>query len=105
MVNSKPKKRNGPLFAHNNGQWAKKINGRLHYFGKWSERKQALDKFNAQYADLQAGRNPRPRGEDFITVETACWVYLDYIQQKIDEGDLQPQQYDQKKRTLKKFAK
>lgn len=34
-----------PLFAHNNGQWAKKVNGRLRYFGPWDDPKAALARF------------------------------------------------------------
>jgi hypothetical protein len=96
----KPKRRNGPMFPHANGQWAKKILGRLHYFGKWEDRKTALDKYNAQHADIEAGRKPRSRGEEIIEVEKACEFYLDFIEERIEEGELEPQQYGQKKRTL-----
>jgi hypothetical protein len=35
-----------PLFAHSNGQWAKKIKGRVYYFGPWSDYEKALRQFN-----------------------------------------------------------
>ncbi|HEY2908604.1 MAG TPA: tyrosine-type recombinase/integrase [Gemmataceae bacterium] len=46
-----------PLFLHKTGQWAKKIRGRMHYFGKDS--KAALEKYTAERDDLHAGRTPR----------------------------------------------
>jgi hypothetical protein len=44
---NKPQKPNAafPLFAHNNGQWAKKIKGSLHYFGPWSDPDAAVARF------------------------------------------------------------
>lgn len=37
-----------PLFAHSNGQWAKKIAGKLVYFGPWDNPDGALAKFRGQ---------------------------------------------------------
>lgn len=34
-----------PLFAHKNGQWAKKVGGRLVYFGPWADPAGALKRF------------------------------------------------------------
>ena len=43
-----------PLYAHASGRWAKKIRGKLHYFGKWADPDGALRKFLDEVDDLQA---------------------------------------------------
>ncbi len=52
-----------PLFAHDNGQWAKKIRGKLHYFGPWADPSAALADFLKQRDYLFAGlaRSPTNR--------------------------------------------
>jgi len=47
-----------PLYAHNARQWAKRIRGRVHYFGPWSDPEGALAKYLKQKDDLHAGRKP-----------------------------------------------
>jgi hypothetical protein len=46
-----------PLFPHQNGQWAKKIKGRLHYFGLWEDWEEAKKLFERERDDLYAGRS------------------------------------------------
>jgi integrase len=47
-----------PLFPHASGQWAKKILGKVHYFGKWDDWEAALRKFNKEHTYLFAGERP-----------------------------------------------
>ena len=52
-----------PLFAHATGRWAKKIKGKLHYFGPWADPDAALARYVEERDDLYAGRKPRRKGE------------------------------------------
>src|SRR5262249_52435025 len=88
-----------PLFAHNNGQWAKKIRGRLCYFGSWVDTSAdtrsdhgagaALAKYLEEKDDLHAGRTARP-DPAALTVKDACNAFLNHKQDKVDAGELSP---------------
>ena len=46
------------FFAHPKGRWAKKINGKFWYFGKWEDHEEALQSYLDEVEDIQAGRDP-----------------------------------------------
>ena len=54
-----------PLYAHSAGVWAKKIRGKVHYFGRWGDPNGALEKYLAQRDFLHAGRQP-PAPKDTV---------------------------------------
>jgi integrase len=49
-----------PLFAHASGQWAKKILGKMYYFGTWDDPAGALARYN-QLREGRDGGNEPPR--------------------------------------------
>ena len=67
---------NYPLFVHRNGQWAKKVRGKLYYFGRLSEPDEALKLWLEEKDYLLAGLEP-PTYTDGITVEELCDRYLE----------------------------
>src|SRR5262249_47668347 len=78
-----------PLFAHAAGVWAKKIRGRLHYFGPWSDPGGALKKYLEQKDALHAGRKPREATEGTIVHELVN-RFLNQKQALVDVGELAP---------------
>jgi hypothetical protein len=59
-ASAKPPKpnRDFPLYAHANGQWARRILGKVHYFGPWSDPDAALERCLRDKDDLLTGREP-----------------------------------------------
>jgi len=78
-----------PLFPHATGRWAKKIRGKMHYFGPWADPDAALAKYLEQKDALHAGRKPRPDPET-LTVKALANAYLNQKQALVDAGELSP---------------
>jgi integrase len=78
-----------PLFPHATGRWAKKIRGKLVYFGAWDDPQAALDRYQAEKDDLHAGRKPRPDAEA-LTVKEIVNAFLNHKDALLRAGELSP---------------
>jgi hypothetical protein len=79
-----------PLTPHNNGQWCKKIRGKVHFLGTWEDPQGALDNYLRVAADLHAGREPRPTtlSQGAVTVKEVCNYYLTAQFRKQETGEI-----------------
>ncbi|MGD9722907.1 MAG: tyrosine-type recombinase/integrase [Pirellulales bacterium] len=104
VTSSKPEKpyKDFPLTAHRNGQWCKKIRGKLRYFGKWDDWQAALDLYEEQRDDLQRGRKPQAKGG--LTLAKLMDKFLYDKQQLVESGELSQRSYDDYERTCDKVA-
>jgi len=64
-----------PLFAHAAGVWAKKICGKIHLFGPWSDSDRLAAKYLGEKGALEAGSKPRPQTDE-LKVKDACNAFL-----------------------------
>jgi hypothetical protein len=76
-----------PLFYHQTGQWAKKVRGKLHYFG--TDADAALSKWLTDKDHLLAGRS-RPLHADGLTLRDLCNRFLTTKKALVDTGELSP---------------
>jgi integrase len=79
-----------PLFAHATGQWAKKIRGKLSYFGIWSDPQAALDKFLDHKDELLAGRKIVTK----VTVRQLVNQFLTSKKARVESGELSKRTFD-----------
>lgn len=76
-----------PLFAHATGRWAKKVRGKLVYFGPWDDPQGALEKWAREKDDLLAGRVPRDTSGELILTDLANH-FLTAKKRAVQTGDL-----------------
>lgn len=101
-----------PLYPHRAGYWAKKVRGRTVYFGRVSDDpkgKAALELWLEQKDDLLAGREPRAKSTEGLTVADACNEFLAHKEAFRDNGELSPRTfrgyYDTCARVVKAFRR
>jgi integrase len=75
-----------PLFLHKTGQWAKKVRGRMLYFGK--DLDAALERWADEKDALLAGRTPKTRNG--LTVADLANRFLTSKKTLLDSGELSP---------------
>jgi integrase len=97
-----------PLYAHACGYWAKRINGQIHYFGKWKGDRpvswqSALDEYMQVKDALYAGRDPAEFNAG-LTVEDACNYFMESRERLLDSGELAQRSYNDYLRTCARLA-
>ena len=69
------------------GQWCKKAGGTRHYFGTYHN--EAVKR----YREFLAGKPKRKRAAKGPTMRDLCNKYLEFKQERVDDGDLSPQTF------------
>jgi integrase len=95
-----------PLSPHPSGKWQKKIRGSTYYFGRWANRangklvrvegdgwQETLELYKSRADDLHAGRTPRVKNPDGLTVATLCNRFLTAKLRKKESGELTDQTF------------
>ncbi|MCA9265917.1 MAG: tyrosine-type recombinase/integrase [Planctomycetales bacterium] len=77
-----------PLFAHAAGVWAKKVKGKVYYFGPWDDPQAALKQWNESKDEiLQTGLKPG-KPSDATTVADVVNHFLTFKQDQVATGQL-----------------
>jgi integrase len=88
---SKPRE-DFPLYPHRTGRWAKRVRGKIKYFGKCAEDPKgeaALLLWLDQKDDLLAGRTPRA-GREGLTIADLCDQFLQAKDKALQASEITP---------------
>lgn len=80
-----------PLFPHASGQWAKKIKGKLWYFGSWADPTAALNRYLDEKFEHEQGRVPRSRETGVVSgcsVRDLVNTFLTSQERRLNAGEL-----------------
>jgi len=101
---NKPKKpyADFPLYPHASGMWAKRILGRLRYFGAWHDPFAALDRYIEDRDHLHAGQEP-PGSGDNLDLDELANRYLEAKLLAVDAGEVGRRQYLECRRDAKRM--
>jgi len=91
-----------PLTLHTTGQYCKKIQGKMYYFG--SDKKQALERYLDQATYLHGGRNLIQKASNGnMTLRELCTLYLQYQQSKVKANELSAKHHNDQISSLKRL--
>jgi len=91
-----------PLYKHKNGQWTKRIKGKLKYFG--TDLDEALKRYATEKDHLLAGLTPPSRSPGVATLAELGNVYLENLRQLIRAGELTQRSLSDHRATLDRLV-
>ncbi len=92
-----------PLFPHATRRWAKKIRGRMHYFGPWEDPDGALQKYLDQKDALHRGLTPADTS-DGPTVFLLCGKFLTTKKRLLEADELSVHSYTDYAKACKRLV-
>jgi len=91
-----------PLTLHPTGQYCKKIQGKIYYFG--ADKRQALERYLDQATYLHGGRNLIQKASNGnMALKDLCDFYLKYQRAKVQANDLTAKHHNDQINSLNKL--
>lgn len=82
-----------PLFPHASGKWAKKVRGRMYYFGTWDDPSRALREYLEVKDSLQTGRRRSQLRKEGLTVRKVIEHFMEAKTRQLEAGELSPRSH------------
>ncbi len=77
-----------PLYAHASKRWAKRINGKLYYFGPWDDWKKSLEQYQYKRDYLYRNESPPPRLSSGLSMVELVNRFLTHQSERVKTGEL-----------------